>query len=204
MAPSPGSLRRRAIRATYDRLESRELLSGTARLMTDMVRPRPGILARQSRHPNHKFTGPIVSKVHSLPDASFTTVPPNGDVNPYGVAIVPGGFPGGGKLHPGDVQVSNFNDSANVQGTGTTIVDISPSGTQSVFFQDPGVSGLTTTLGVLQRGFVIVGNTPGTLDSSGNLVPTGVGSLVILDRAGKKVATVSDPALLDGPWGLTI
>jgi hypothetical protein len=166
--------------------------------------PHPGILARQSGHHPHKFSGPIVPRLHPQPDASWSTVPSNGDVNPYGVAIVPSNFPGGGRLHPGDVLVSNFNDSANVQGTGTTIVDISPSGSQSVFFQDPNVSGLTTTLGVFQRGFVIVGNTPATLDNNGNLVPTGIGSLVILDRSGNKVATLSDSKLLNGPWGLTI
>jgi hypothetical protein len=151
-----------------------------------------------------KFNGPIIPQLHTQPDLSFSTVPSNGDVNPYGVAIVPSGFPGGGLLHPGDVLVSNFNDSANVQGTGTTIVDISPSGSQSVFFQDPSVSGLTTTLGVLKRGFVIVGNTPAALNNSGDPVPTGIGSLVILDRSGHKVATLSSQAMLNGPWGLTI
>src|SRR5262249_24734597 len=44
---------------------------------------------------------------------------------------------------------------------------------------------------------------PATL-ANGNLVPTGIGSLVILDRSGNKVATLSDPKLLNGPWGLTI
>src|SRR5580693_6912515 len=42
-----------------------------------------------------------------------STVPANGDVNPYGVAFVPDGFPGGGAIAAGDVLVSNFNSSAN-------------------------------------------------------------------------------------------
>jgi DNA-binding beta-propeller fold protein YncE len=172
--------------------------------MPDVVMPPPAILAHQSGNQHHKSNAPIVPRLAPQPDASFSTVPSNGDVNPYGVAIVPSGFPGGGRLHPGDVLVSNFNDSANVQGTGTTIVDISRSGSQSVFFQDPSVSGLTTTLAVLKRGFVVVGNTSGALDDNGNLVATGTGSLVILDRSGNKVATLSNQALLDGPWGLTI
>jgi hypothetical protein len=199
----PSLRNRRALRPSYDRLEPRELLSGAARLIPDAIMPHPRILAQQRGRQHHKFSGPIVRRLHPQPDASWSTVPPDGDVNPYGVAFVPKAFPGGGRLHPGDVLVSNFNDSANVQGTGTTIVDISPSGSQSVFFQDPNVSGLTTTLGVLQRGFVIVGNTPATLDN-GNLLPTSDGSLVILDRSGNKVATLSDPKLLNGPWGLTI
>jgi hypothetical protein len=192
------------MRPTCDRLESRELLSGTTRPIPDFAMPSPEILAQKGGNQHHKSNAPIVPRLDPQPDASSSTVPSNGDVNPYGVAIVPSGFPGGGRLHPGDVLVSNFNDSANVQGTGTTIVDISPSGSQSVFFQDPSVSGLTTTLGVLKRGFVVVGNTPGTLDQNGNLVATGTGSLVVLDRSGNKVATLSDPKLLDGPWGLTI
>jgi hypothetical protein len=147
---------------------------------------------------------PIATQVNPQPDASFSTVPPNGDVNPYGVAILPHGFPGGGNLHAGDVLVSNFNNAANVQGTGTTIVDISRSGSQSVFYQNPNMPGLTTTLGVLERGFVIVGSTPGGLDQNGNLIQTGIGSLVILDRSGNTAATLSDPALLDGPWGLSV
>ena len=63
------------------------------------------------------FIGPLQ---HTKVIAS--TVPANGDVNPYGVAVVPRST---GDLHQGDVLVSNFNDKANVQGTGTTIVQVS-------------------------------------------------------------------------------
>src|SRR5215472_10531864 len=45
----------------------------------------------------------------------MSTVPSNGDLNPYGVAFVPDGFPGGA-LSPGDILVSNFNNSQNQQG----------------------------------------------------------------------------------------
>src|SRR5690348_1527808 len=61
-----------------------------------------------------------------------STVPPNGDVNPYGVAIVPKTT---GKLVKGHVLVSNFNNSSNLQGTGTTIVDIAANGAVNVFAQ---------------------------------------------------------------------
>src|SRR5258708_4982766 len=61
-----------------------------------------------------------------------STVPQNGDVNPYGVAVVRHSR---GKLHRGDVLVSNFNDIANQQGTGSTIVEISPAGHQTLFAQ---------------------------------------------------------------------
>ena len=145
--------------------------------------------------------------VPNLPNGAFqtlTTVPANGDLNPYGVAFVPQGFPSGGSLKPGDVLVSNFNNGGNQQGTGSTIVDISPNGGESTFFQDTTASGLTTALGVLKSGFVIVGNVPATYDSKGNLVSVGQGSLRILDSKGNVVTTLSDSLFLDGPWDLTV
>src|SRR5271154_4799142 len=64
-----------------------------------------------------------------------TTVPANGDVNPYGIANVPSSI---GSLVRGDILISNFNDWENLQGTGTTIVQESPAGHLSVFTQiDP-------------------------------------------------------------------
>src|SRR5579864_4737775 len=65
----------------------------------------------------------------------LSTVPSNGDVNPYGVAFVPSGFPSGGLLEPGDILVSNYNNNQNLQGTGSTIVDFR-GGKQTLFFQD--------------------------------------------------------------------
>ena len=61
-----------------------------------------------------------------------STVPKNGDLNPYGVAVVTRSKD---RLHQGDVLVSNFNDKANTQGTGTTIVEVSPNHTVRVFAQ---------------------------------------------------------------------
>jgi hypothetical protein len=62
------------------------------------------------------------------PVRSVSTVPANGDVNPYGVAFVPDSFnTGAGPLKHGDVLVSNFNNVQNLQGTGTTIVRIAKS-----------------------------------------------------------------------------
>jgi uncharacterized protein (TIGR03118 family) len=141
---------------------------------------------------------PIVTNLGNFPQQTISTVPTNGDVNPYGVAFVPQNFQGGGVLKPGDLLVSNFNDSSNVPGTGTTIARITPSGGQSVFFQGTGL-GLTTALGVLKSGFVIVGNVP--TDANGVVQQ---GSLLILDTSGKVVTTLSDSARLDGPWDLAL
>lgn len=52
-----------------------------------------------------------------------STVPENGDVNPYGIVVVPRST---GSLVEGNLLISNFNNSANLQGTGTTIVQITP------------------------------------------------------------------------------
>jgi hypothetical protein len=136
-----------------------------------------------------------------------STVPANGDVNPYGVAFVPNDFPTGGTIAAGDVLVSNFNSSANTQGTGTTIVQLTPSGmlappggTATSFFTSS-QPGLTTALGVLRGGFVLVGNVP-TKDGTFNTI--GQGMLQVIDLHGTLVDTWSDPAFLDGPWDLTI
>ncbi len=135
-----------------------------------------------------------------------STMPANGDVNPYGVAFVPRGFPSGGKIAAGDVLVSNFNNSNNDQGTGTTIIQFSPMGQiappgEAVAFFTSSQAGLSTALGVLRGGFVIVGNVPTT---DGTIATIGAGSLQVIDKAGHVVATWTDPVLLDGPWDLTI
>jgi uncharacterized protein (TIGR03118 family) len=138
----------------------------------------------------------------------FSTVPANGDQNPYGVAFVPPGFPTGGKgmLQPGDILVSNFNNAGtpptgNFQGTGTTIVRIGPAGQESVFFQATKEQGLTTALGVLKSGFVIVGDVP-TTDGTFNTIQQG--SLLVLNKDGQVVLTLQSKKLLNGPWDLAV
>ena len=134
-----------------------------------------------------------------------STVPANGDENPYGVAFVPEGFPGGGMIKTGDVLVSNFNDSNNTQGNGTTIVSFSPDGavaapgTANTFYSSP-LPGLSTALGVLRGGFVVVGNVPTT----GGAFPVFQGALQVIDRNGHWVQTLTDPTFLDGPWDLAV
>jgi hypothetical protein len=59
-----------------------------------------------------------------------STVPGNGDVNPYGMAQVKRST---GNLVAGNILISNFNNSSNLQGTGTTIVQVAPDGTLSLF-----------------------------------------------------------------------
>ncbi len=134
-----------------------------------------------------------------------STVPANGDVNPYGVAVVPMTI---GKLVRGNVLVSNFNNSANLQGTGTTIVQVAPDGTVDLFAEIdpttlpgpcPGGVGLTTALVALSRGMVIVGSLPTT---DGTAATTGAGCLIVLDSQGTPIQTISG-AMINGPWDMT-
>jgi hypothetical protein len=112
-----------------------------------------------------------------------STIPANGDLNPYGLVFVPDGFAPGGTIAPGDVLVSNFNAKNNFQGTGKTIIKLTPngavapavpagqSGSAAVYFTGK-QPGLTQALGVLRRGFVIVGNVP-TKDGTSNTISDG-------------------------------
>jgi hypothetical protein len=142
-----------------------------------------------------------------------STIPANGDVNPYGVAFVPAHFPSGGTIAAGDVLVSNFNNAPStanpggIQGTGTTIVQLTPSGPPAtptnavVFFTSTQQPGLSTALGVLKGGFVVVGNAP-TFD--GTFANLGPGALQVIDRHGKLVRTWTDSKFVDAPWDLAI
>jgi len=134
-----------------------------------------------------------------------STVPSNGDVNPYGVAVVPATM---GSLVQGDILVSNFNNASNLQGTGTTIVQISPSGSMQTFAQiDPhhlpsqctGGIGLTTALAVTRNGWVFVGSLP-TTDCTPKTARAGC--IVVLDNIGRVVETFFG-SLINGPWDMT-
>jgi len=139
------------------------------------------------------FVGPFttVSSVSS-------TVPANGDLNPYGVAVVTTST---GNLIAGDILVSNFNAMSNQQGTGSTIVEISPGGTNTLFAQISkdaectGGVGLTTALAIVQNKFVVVGSLP-TEDA------TSAGCLILLDDTGAVVNTFISKQI-NGPWDMT-
>jgi hypothetical protein len=129
-----------------------------------------------------------------------STVPSNGDVNPYGVSFVPRDFPTGGKLQPGDILVSNYNNSQNLQGTGTTIVDIRGN-SPSLFFQGKAPLGLSTGLAVLKSGLVLVANMPTT---DGTSATVQAGSLIALDYNANVVWTYTSSTLVNGPWDFTV
>lgn len=148
--------------------------------------------------------GSILKKLKTI-DTISSTVPANGDVNPYGLVRVPRSI---GNLREGHYLVSNFNASSNLQGTGTTIVDVSPGGALSVFSEInssslpgpcPGGVGLTTALAVLQTGWVIVGSLPTT---DGTSATAQAGCLIVLNSWGTPVETIHG-SLINGPWDMT-
>jgi hypothetical protein len=130
------------------------------------------------------------------PVRAVSTVPANGDVNPYGVAFVPLGFPAGGAINPGDILVSNFNNNMNLQGTGTTIVTVPTNAPVGLFFQGTAPLGLTTALNILRAGFVLVGNFPSSDGMCGTAQP---GSVLVIDKNGTQVGSISGPSI-NGPW----
>ena len=139
--------------------------------------------------------------IHTVASAVPTHGAAAGDVNPYGLAVVKRST---GRLVRGDVLVSNFNNAANQQGTGSSIVQISPSGGRRVFAVVPRPTatpavGLTTALVELRRGFVVVGSlpAPGGMSSAAT-----AGALTILGPGGRVVRTIT-AADINGPWDMT-
>ncbi len=150
------------------------------------------------------FDHPFIGQFHTITTLG-STVPSNGDVNPYGIVAVPRSE---GALVRGDTLISNFNNEENLQGTGTTIVQVSPTGSLSLFAQIkasalpgpcPGGVGLTTALAILPGGFVVVGKPAHLQRRSGDRE---AGCLIVLDNSGQVVQTISGPPI-NGPWDMT-
>ena len=148
--------------------------------------------------------GTFIGKFHKITTVA-STVPANGDVNPYGVAVAGQST---GKLVKGDILVSNFNNAKNFQGTGTTIVQISPGGHRSVFAHIdaaklpgpcPGGVGLTTALSILPGGWVVVGSLPTT---NGMSATAKAGCLIVVGSDGHVAETFSG-GMINGPWDMT-
>jgi hypothetical protein len=132
----------------------------------------------------------------------INTVPDNGDQNPYAIFVAP---VSSGTVKEGDVLVDNFNNAANLQGTGSTIVDYHPDTKQMTLFatiprdlkECPGGVGLSTAMTMLKSGWVIVGSTP---SNDGTTNTKGAGCMIVLDNTGKIAKVISSPNIND-PWG---
>ncbi|WP_438391540.1 hypothetical protein [Caballeronia sp. DA-9] len=132
----------------------------------------------------------------------INTVPSNGDQNPYAVVVAP---VSSGTVKQGDVLVGNFNNAANLQGTGSTIVNYHPDTKELSLFATvprdlkgcPGGIGLSTAMTMLKSGWVIIGSTP---SNDGTTNTKGAGCLIVLDNQGKVASTIVSPNIND-PWG---
>jgi DNA-binding beta-propeller fold protein YncE len=135
--------------------------------------------------------------------AQGSTSPSNGDLVPYGLAVVPDKFPGH-TLKPGQLLVSNFNSSVaagNLAGQGRTIIIIDPTTAQQlgVFFQGTSPIGFTNALAIVPEGFVFAGSVFTTLPNASD--PT-AGPLLVFDKNGNLVDSITTGT--NGPWGLAV
>src|SRR5271166_1383554 len=131
-----------------------------------------------------------------------STVPDNGDQNPYAIVVAP---VSAGSIQKDDVLVTNFNDAGNLQGLGTTIVSYNPTTKKMSTFASlprnlegcPGGVGLSTAMTMLKSGWVIVGSAP---SSDGTTGTKGPGCLIVLDANGKVANVIANEAI-NMPWG---
>jgi hypothetical protein len=153
-------------------------------------------------------SSPFLANLTSVSKVA-STVPGNGDVNPYGIVTVPTSV---GKLRAGQMLISNFNAKESAaetgQGTGRTIVQVSAAGKVSLFARIdaktlpgscPGGVGLTTALDTLPGGYVVVGSLPTT---NGKTATAKYGCLIVLDSEGRAVETIASKNI-QGPWDST-
>ena len=131
-----------------------------------------------------------------------STVPENGDQNPYAIVVAP---VSAGVIKKDDVLITNFNNDGNLQGLGTTIVAYNPTTKKLTTFASlprnlagcPGGIGLTTAMTMLKSGWVIVGSAP---SADGTTRTKGAGCLIVLDANGKVASVIANEAI-NMPWG---
>lgn len=149
----------------------------------------------------HAATTSFLDTIHRQ-TTLVSTVPENGDQNPYAIVVAP---VSAGSIQKDDVLVTNFNNAANLQGLGTTIVDYNPATKKLTTFaalprdlaQCPGGVGLTTAMTMLKSGWVIVGSAP---SADGTTTTKGAGCLIVLDSSGKVAGVISGDNI-NMPWG---
>jgi hypothetical protein len=127
-----------------------------------------------------------------------STIPANGDTTPYGLAFVPHDFPDDATITPGELLVSNFNNTTTA-GQGTTIITVDPrSGKTGLFYQGSSPIGFTLALTVARAGLVFAGSLP---TSGGTAEP---GPLDVFDAKGNLLMQLGSSHLVGGPWGMAL
>jgi len=138
-----------------------------------------------------------------------SVVAPNGDANPYSLAIVP---VTAGQLTAGNVLVTDFNNGAGTAGAGTSIMQVDPAtGQSSLFFQGSPSNGVVGPVGIAlnpTKDFVWLGdygpaNDAGVYDGSN-------GNVAIVSPAGAAVPgglfdnTTTGMGIFNGVWGQAV
>jgi len=90
---------------------------------TAQVRIPAGMENTDADFNDDRDDGAVLPDLRRQQTIGSTVDPLNGDQNPYGLDVAPATA---GLLHKGDLVICNFNDAANVQGNGTTIVALAP------------------------------------------------------------------------------
>ncbi|KJF18003.1 NHL repeat-containing protein [Acidithrix ferrooxidans] len=154
------------------------------------------------------------SILSSLVDVNIgSTISANGDTNPYGIAIVPQNYvPTSNSLwQPGDVIVSDFNNSAGTNGAGSSIVRIR-NGVTTTISQGQlfGTAGLAFNANGAALWTSNIGPTPSGMPSGdvsivlGNNNPNGA-ALASTNGSGtinnKTTASNKVTNSFNGPWG---
>jgi hypothetical protein len=96
-------------------------MSGAARVPAELQGMDADL--NQNDGDRHDDGDAVLPRLRMQQTIGSTVDPLNGDQNPYGLDIAP---VSAGLLHKGDLVICNFNDAANVQGNGTTIVALAP------------------------------------------------------------------------------
>ena len=139
-----------------------------------------------------------LSSLHNAKVASV--IAPNGDQNPYGIAIVP---MSSGNLTKGNILVTDFNNGAGASGAGTTILQVNPAtGVSSVFYSGVASTGPVGIAINPINDFVWIGDygtaTDGT--SANDLLISPAGSLI----ANFNNATTLGDTSFVGVWGQAV
>ena len=155
---------------------------GTVGTMTDARAQQLSTQAAQSdANEQQQDTGAVLSRFGAPVTIGSTVDPDNGDLNPYGLDIA---RVTNGKINKGDLVVCNFNDKANVQGNGTTIVALHPQqgSTPTHIAQDASLKGCDALATAAPNGNIW----NAAFSANDNPIFTPAGALVT--------------TLADGPW----
>ena len=180
------------INVTIDRRRHRGA-SGIALVALTFIAPT---LAAVSAAPAN--AAPVLGPPGHLQDRTVASlIAPNGDRDPFGIAVVP---LTSGNLTAGDLLVAEFSDQYGTAGAGTTILQVSPTtGETSVFFQGAPVAGPVGIAINPANDGVWVGDYGGAADgtAANDLLITPTGQL----KATYTDATTQGAASLVGVWG---